>query len=94
MANIGYLTTLQQLGDESDLDNIFDGQVALGEEELLATYALLDILNGNSSFKALRAPIKLGYERNFTRDSSYDIGYESFKNPKTNKEEKYLSSIS
>ena len=50
MANIGYLTTLQQLGVDPELDNLFDGQVALGEEELLAVYSFLDILNGNTSF--------------------------------------------
>jgi hypothetical protein len=94
MANIGYLTTRQQLGDESELDNLFDGQVYLGEEELLATYALLDILNGNSSFKTLRPPMKLAYERNFARDSSYNLTYESIGNPKTGKNETHLSSIS
>ena len=94
MANIGYLTTLQQLADNSELDNLFDGQVHLGEEELLATYSLLDIFNGNPSFNVLRPPLKIAYERNFARDSSYNLTYESIKNPKTGKTGAYLGSIS
>lgn len=93
MSNIGYLTTLQQLADHSELDNLFDGQVVLGEEELLATYSLLDILNGNASFGSLRPPKKIAYERNFALDSSYEIGYETLNNPKSGKKEQFLSSI-
>lgn len=93
MASIGYLTTPQQLADHSELDNLFDGQVVLGEEELLATYSLIDILNGNASFSTLKPPVRLSYERNFALDSSYEIGYENMTNPKTGKKEAFLSSI-
>ncbi|MFB0964389.1 MAG: hypothetical protein QMC36_01595 [Patescibacteria group bacterium] len=93
MANIGYLTTLQQLADASELDNLFDGQVTLGEEELLATYSLIDIINGNSSFSTLKPPMKISYDRNFAPDSSYEIVYEGSTNPKTGKTVPRLSSI-
>lgn len=73
---------------------MFDGQVVVGKEELLAIHAMLDIFNGNASFSMLRPPLKIEYERNFYPDSSYANGYESLKNPKTGKMESYLSSVS
>jgi hypothetical protein len=79
MVNIAYLTTLQQLWDTSDLDNLFDGDIHLGDEEPLTIYGLLDIFNGNHSFSHIKPPKKLTYERNFALDSSYDIGYEALK---------------
>ena len=56
--SIWYLSTFARL-EEQDIDNLFDGDTVLWEEELLAIYSLLDILNGNNQINSLENPSQM-----------------------------------
>lgn len=74
--NLAYLTTLSRLPENSDLDELFDWEVQLWEEELLAIYWLLEILNWNHTIKTLKSPQKMGTDWNWAQDYESEFNYE------------------
>jgi len=83
ISHIGYLTTLQQLWEGADLDELFDGSINLWDEEPMTIYSLVEILNGNNSFQNITPPKTINYDRNWALDSSFAIWYEQIKDTKT-----------
>ncbi len=72
--SIWYLSTFARL-EEQDIDNLFDGDTVLWEEELLAIYSLLDILNGNNQINSLENPSQMKLNINWERDWNYDVKF-------------------
>lgn len=72
---LSYLTTLGRLGHESDLDELFDGEVQLWEEELLAVYSLVEVANGANIIWVLKPPKKMQMNVNWAQDYKYDVWY-------------------
>ncbi|QFR39437.1 hypothetical protein A9Q91_04380 [Candidatus Gracilibacteria bacterium 28_42_T64] len=71
-----YLTTLARLPENRDLDELFDGEVELGEEELMAIYSLVEVINGKNTITSLKTPKKMNLDRNWAQDYEYDFSYE------------------
>ncbi len=74
--NLTYLTTLSRLPENRDLDELFDGEVQLWEEELLAVYWLLDVINWNHTIKRLKTPKKINTDWNWAQDYENEFNYE------------------
>lgn len=76
--NIAYLTTLARLWENSDLDELFDSDVWLWEEELFTIHALIEIINWKNSISSLKAPktMRLDTEKSLWKEFSYEIEYE------------------
>ncbi len=56
---ISYLTTLARLPENRDLDELFDWDIQLWEEEMFAIYWLIEILNWHNSIDKLPIPKKI-----------------------------------
>ncbi len=78
--NLTYLTTLARLPENRDLDELFDWEVQLWEEELLSIYSLISLINGQNTIKTLKSPTKMTLEWNWAQDYNYDLSYENVKN--------------
>lgn len=72
---ISYLTTLARLPENRDLDELFDGEVQLWEEELLSVYALLEMMNGANTISTLKSPKTLLLDINWDQDYKYKVWY-------------------
>jgi len=75
---LAYLTTLARLPENRDLDELFDWEIQLWEEELFSVYSLLEIINWSNSINTLKAPKKMDLDWNWAQDYDYNIDYEEF----------------
>ncbi len=76
--SIAYLTTLARLPENRDLDELFDWDIQLWEEEMFAVYSLIEIINWSNHLSSLKAPKEMTLVRNFpSQDYDYDIDYEN-----------------
>ena len=80
---LSYLTTLARLPENRDLDELFDWDIQLWEEEMFAIYGLIEILNGHNSIDKLSPPKSMhsdGYQwmkygPDMQQDYNYDLEY-------------------
>lgn len=81
--NISYLTTLSMLWDNRDLNNLFDWEINLWQEEIMAVYSLIEIVNWNNSFSKIVPPKKMTLSRNrLHQDYNYELNYKKSTNEK------------
>lgn len=76
IVHLSYLSTLSRLADNRDLSNLFDGEVNLWEEELLAIYSLIEIVNGSHTFKKIQPPKRMEMSVNWEQDYDYTLKYD------------------
>lgn len=72
---LSYLTTFARLPGNRDLDELFDGEVQLWEEELLSVYSLLEVVNWANTIWILKAPKKMYMDINWGQDYKYEVSY-------------------
>jgi len=78
LLHLAYLTTLARLPENRDLDELFDGEVQLWEEEMFAIYSLIEVVNWSNSISNLKAPKEMELEWNYAQDYSYEIDYDEY----------------
>ncbi len=72
---LSYLTTLARLPENRDLDELFDGEVQLWEEELLSVYSLLEVVNWANTIWVLKTPKRMYMDVNWGQDYKYELTY-------------------
>lgn len=75
---LAYLTTLARLSDNRDLDELFDWDIKLWEEEMFSIYSLTEIINWSNSIDNLKPPHEMNLDWNWAQDYSYKIDYEEY----------------
>lgn len=81
---LAYLTTLARLPVNRDLDELFDGEIQLWEEEMFSIYSLIEIINWSNYLSNLKAPKSIELDRDWdwswwpdiNQDYSYKLDYE------------------
>lgn len=72
---LSYLTTFARLPGNRDLDELFDGEVQLWEEELLSVYSLLEVVNWANTIWVLKTPKRMYMSVDWEQDYKYELTY-------------------
>lgn len=75
---LAYLTTLARLPENRDLDELFDWEIQLWEEEMFSVFSLIEIINWSNSIDNLKPPKEMTLDWNWAQDYSYKIDYEEY----------------
>lgn len=72
---LSYLTTFFRLDKNRDLNELFDGEVKLWEEELLAIYSLLELINWANTISSLKIPKTMNLNIDWKQDYNFKLNY-------------------
>ncbi len=75
---LAYLTTLARLPKNRDLDELFDWEIQLWEEEMFSIYSLIEMINWSNSITHLKPPREMSLDRNLAQDYTYKINYDEY----------------